>query len=70
VDNEELQADSSDATFGFMCSTSNSTSSDLVNYQESETSTDDAYVHPPAKRAASQAHRYRRQKLQIDESSS
>jgi hypothetical protein len=70
VDNEELQADSSDATFSFACGTSNSTSDALVNDQESETSTDDAYVRPPAKRAASQAHRYRRRKLQIDESSS
>jgi hypothetical protein len=71
VDNEELRADSSDPTFSFACGISTSTSGALVDEQESETSTDDeAYVPPPVKRAASQAHRYPRRRLQDDESSS
>jgi hypothetical protein len=67
VDNEELQIGSSDATFSFACGTSNSIPGALSDEQESETSVDDTYVPPPAKRVASQARRSRRRKLQIDE---
>ena len=53
VDDAELQAGSSDATFNSVCRTSNSISisGSPVDEQESETSTDDAYVPPPGSRA-------------------
>ncbi len=69
VDDAELQAGSSDATFSFACDIFNSISGALVDEQESETSTDAAYVPPLAKRAAAQARRNHRRKLQTDESS-
>ncbi|TAQ84952.1 hypothetical protein B7494_g6724 [Chlorociboria aeruginascens] len=70
VDNEDLQVGSSDEAFSFARGISNSISGSLVDAQESETSTDEVYIPPPAKRAARQAHRNRRRKVQTNESSS